>query len=77
MVNHTYYERIIPKYVTPPEIRHCRDLTCYHIIQMMFAFYTTIVAYTVIKVVRVPAWGGWPKKKLIAHGVGKWSYSGP
>ena len=77
MVNHTYYERIIPKYVTPPEIRHCRDLTCYHIIGMMFAFYTTIVAYTVIRVVRVPAWGGWPKKKLVGYGLGTWTYSGP
>ena len=77
MVTNPYYERIIPRYVTPPEFRHCRNLTCYHIIQMMFAFYTTIVAYTVMKVVRVPAWGDWNKEKLIAHGQGKWFYSGP
>ena len=77
MVEQPYLGRISPKYVTPPEIRACRDMTCYHIIQMMYCSYTGIVAYTILKMVRVPAWGDWNKEKLIAHGKGLWNYTGP
>ena len=65
------------KYVLPPELRHCDDLTTLHNIQVMFTFYTVIVSATIIKVFRVPAFGNWSKEKLVAHGKGRWLYVGP
>ena len=77
MSNNTYTNRIQVRYVLPPQYRSCRGLTTIHNIQVMFSVYCTIVAYTIIKMVRVPAWGGWNKEKLVAHGLGKWLYVGP
>ena len=77
MVDNPYTGRVSVKYVLRPEMRRCRDLTCFHIIQMGYCFYTGVISYTIMKMVRVPAWGDWSKKKLIAHGRGEWVYTGP
>ena len=77
MYNNTYTQRIQVRYVLPPHLRSCRGITTMHNIQIMFCVYCGMIAHTTTKMVRVPAWGGWSKEKLVAHGLGKWLYVGP